>query len=305
MALSTVFMTLCALSSLFNATDVSASPAIVDSVVINGTCLSKDTLDAQREALTTNIKTLLKEFSASSDQESSTHCSCGDPNGQWTKVAHLNMSDPDQECPANWTLNTGRRLRGCDMSSDERDACDSAFFHMSNRQPYSHVCGRVIGYQRGSTDAFAASIDNSNNSLEGAYIDGISLTHGAEGSRQHIWSFVAANSEDAYNLNNYICPCTDTDSEWSHRIPQFIENNYFCDTGGSYCTPSHPNVVTEDPLWDGEGCGPFSSCCDFNNPPWFCTTLPQPTTDDIELRICSSKPNREATIVKLVDIYAG
>ena len=44
------------------------------------------------------------------------------------------------------------------------------------------------------------------------------------------------------------------------------------------------------PLWDGEGCGPINACCQLNNPPWFCTPLPQPTTDDIELRLCAWWP---------------
>ena len=40
-----------------------------------------------------------------------------------------------------------------------------------------------------------------------------------------------------------------------------------------------------------------------NNPPWFCTTLPQPTTDDIELRNCASEAtSNEDTLVQLVDI---
>ena len=42
-----------------------------------------------------------------------------------------------------------------------------------------------------------------------------------------------------------------------------------------------------DPLWDGQGCGPTSSCCTFNSPPWFNVTLPFPTTDNIEVRICN------------------
>ena len=31
-------------------------------------------------------------------------CSCG--GAGWTRVAYLNMSDPQQTCPSNWTLNT-------------------------------------------------------------------------------------------------------------------------------------------------------------------------------------------------------
>ena len=59
----------------------------------------------------------------------------------------------------------------------------------------------------------------------------------------------------------------------------------------------------DDPLWDGEGCGPTNTCCEFNNPPWFCTTLSQPTTDDIELRICGANArNDEDAVVRLIDI---
>ena len=35
------------------------------------------------------------------------------------------------------------------------------------------------------------------------------------------------------------------------------------------------------------GCSGGSSCCQFNNPPWFCKTLPQ-STDDLEIRICNT-----------------
>ena len=63
-------------------------------------------------------------------------------------------------------------------------------------------------------------------------------------------------------------------------------------------------LFTDDPLWDGAGCSGGSSCCEFNNPPWFCKTLPQPTTDDIELRLCFSNPaSDEDTPIQLVEIY--
>lgn len=48
---------------------------------------------------------------------------------------------------------------------------------------------------------------------------------------------------------------------------------------------------------------PTSSCCIFNRPPWFCTLLPQPTTDDIELRICLNEDLQENVAVSLVEIY--
>ena len=48
---------------------------------------------------------------------------------------------------------------------------------------YSHVCGRVTGYQYATTDAF---LNLASQTIEGYYVDGVSLTHGFPGARQHI-----------------------------------------------------------------------------------------------------------------------
>ena len=58
---------------------------------------------------------------------------------------------------------------------------------------------------------------------------------------------------------------------------------------------------TDDPLWDGQGCGRTSTCCEFNNPPWFCKQLPQSTTNDIELRICGDEV--ASNLIEHVEIY--
>ena len=135
-------------------------------------------------------------------------CPCGGP-GPWRRIAHLNMSDPNQQCPHNWRLVTSP-VRACGRSTSAGHSCDSAIFP-SNGISYSRVCGRVNAIQRGSPDAFQPSIKGRNPGLEGVYIDGVSLTHGAAGSRQHIWSFVAALYEEeklVVLLSN--CPCTNT-----------------------------------------------------------------------------------------------
>ncbi len=42
--------------------------------------------------------------------------SCGGPG--WTRVAYLNMTETNQQCPSNWTLTTSP-VRGCGQSSSE------------------------------------------------------------------------------------------------------------------------------------------------------------------------------------------
>lgn len=68
----------------------------------------------------------------------------------------------------------------------------------------------------------------------------------------------------------------------------FVGSDYFCDTA----VPSLPAATwyPEDPLWEGEGCGAGSSCCEFNNPPVFVKQLTQPTTDPLEVRLCKDQP---------------
>ena len=162
------------------------------------------------------------------------------------------------------------------------------------------MCGRVIAYQRGSPSAFQPTARGGD--LEGVYIEGVSLTHGPAGSRQHIWSFVAA----LFNIQaDQICPCSNIEIEWDKPFPEFVGSDYFCDTGNSGShDPTFFGVYSEDPLWDGVDCPSISTCCEFNTPPWFCTTLDQATSDDIEMRICMDEPiDNEGVDVELFDFY--
>ena len=263
--------------TVINSLQEAVSPARLSPVVIpggsNGACPADEVLAARREAIKEEITPILN------NPVYQPPCACGGP-GLWNRVAFFNMSDPSQQCPSSWNLFTSP-VRGCVSSVTTDPSCDSAIFP-SNGKLYSRVCGRVDAYQKGTPNALAPSIPTSPG-LEGVYVDGVSLTHGAPGSRQHIWTFVAALFETDASSSS-ICPCTNT-ALWPFQVPSFIDNNYFCETGNS---ESRLNYVlfADDLLWDGSGCAIGSSCCEFNNPPWFCATLPQPTTDDLELRIC-------------------
>ena len=159
------------------------------------------------------------------------------------------------------------------------------------------MCGRIIGYQIGNTDSFRGS----GRSIDTYYVEGVSLTHGYP--RQHIWTF--ANGVD--EQTTYTC-CTClwvTGSIGSDKIPSFVGQIYFCETGLTWW-PTRYGVLWPDgdPLWDGQGCGPTSSCCTFNSPPWFNVQLLLPTTDNIEVRICGEHGIRvEDTPIQLVEIY--
>ncbi len=78
-------------------------------------------------------------------------------------------------------------------------------------------------------------------------------------------------------------------------------NVYFCDTGSSGRYQNN-RFDGGDPLWDGAGCGPLNTCS-FNNPPWFYKEQPEPTTDDIEMRVCSDEfRHQEDFAIENIDI---
>ena len=227
-------------------------------------------------------------------------CGCGGPG--WRRVAYLNMSDPTQTCPPAWELiTTPRRSCGRPSSAGGR-VCNSAMFPTQGIQ-YSQVCGRIIGYQIGEPGAFILESAGDPQTIDGPYVDGVSLTY--ESPRQHIWTF--ANALDEYpHFYNHKCPCTNVTEQRTIIIPSYIGSDYFCETG---VPPGQSRVNSvfypDDPLWDGQGCGPTSTCCTFNNPPWFCKQLPQSTNADLEVRLCSANsPSLENTPIELIEIYA-
>ena len=156
------------------------------------------------------------------------------------------------------------------------------------------MCGRVMAYQDKTPDGFGHGI----RIIESYYVDGVSLTHG-QSPRQHIWTFAGAIDE----RGAVGCPCIRSDIPYiGMSPPSFVGQDYFCDTGSREAYQF--TFYSGDPLWDGQGCGGTSTCCEFNNPPWFCKQLPQPTTDDIELRICASEDtSNEDLPIEQVEIY--
>ena len=300
MAQYSIFLVLLACVSFCAAQQSSIFPVNITQAVVRGqnagSCPGQQMLDSQNTATRGEIERIVRDTVAPV-----INCPCGGP-GRWTKVGDLDFSDPTVPCPAGFTL-TSTPVRGCGRSSGAAPTCNQVMFPV-NGQSYSRVCGRVNAYQEGSVDAFSPG-QRADITVEDTYVDGASLTYGPPGSRQHIWTFAAAIFETSNG--NYPaapnCACTNINANWNLRVPSFIGNNYFCATGNT--GPGWQRVVYgDDPLWDGLGCGPTNACCQLNNPPWFCTALPQPTTEDIELRVCHDQAEGdEDLLLSLVDLY--
>ena len=81
-------------------------------------------------------------------------------------------------------------------------------------------------------------------------------------------------------------------------------SDYYCEAG-DYSPPWSAIVYSEDILWDGEGCdGNETPCCNPPDLPWFCKELPEPTSDDLEVRICANQaPANEDALVEQFEFY--
>ena len=223
---------------------------------------------------------------------------CGGTIG-WRRVVYLDMTDSHTTCPSGWQL-TGYSKRTCGRVSTGLWTCDSATFPVSGGE-YTRVCGRIKAYQWGATLAFSSYHDGYRTTIDGAYVAGVSVTHGSP--QQHIWTF-AAGMQEGNPPWTYSCPC---DTSRDIRVPPFVGEDYFCESGVNEVWNNNRHWHTfhsTDTLWDGEDCLPSSMCCSQHNPPYFIKQLPTPTTDDIEARVCLYYTSSSANIaVELVELY--
>ena len=220
---------------------------------------------------------------------------CGGTGG-WRRAVYLDMTDSSTTCPSGWQL-TGYSKRSCGRVSTGIYTCDSATFPVSGGE-YTRVCGRIKAYQWGATLAFYSYYHGYRTTIDGAYVDGVSVTHGSP--QQHIWTFAAGRAE-GYPTSRDACPC---DASIDIPVPPFVGEDYFCESGMNEPWNGRYTFHSTDTLWDGEDCLPSSMCCSQHNPPYFIKQLPTPTTDDIEARVCLHNPSSYANIaVELVELY--
>ena len=229
------------------------SPVIFNATP-NGTCPSNEILEAARRSIietTNNIISLMKPVPA-----------CG--SGFWFQVADLDFSDVSQQCPtSSWNVITSP-TRSCVPVTPA--SCPGVTFPTRGVR-YSRVCGRATGYGVQDPDAFL--VQQPANSADDLYLDGVSVTHGFP--RQHVWSFAVSGGSQSE------CPCNNPNRVQAPLPPSFVGDNYFCEFANS-----------SSAVWDGINCT-SGNCC--RTSPWFTVTLPVPTSDNLEVRICSDEEN--------------
>ena len=172
---------------------------------------------------------------------------CGGPG--WRQVVNLDFSDINTACPDSWReVSYPPDIHACRKRAFS--FCDSTTF--STDGEYSRVCGRISAFQYGQSNAFISRFP-----LNFPYLNGVSLTHGEAPTRKHIWSFAVGRTEEQNNFFPFArCPC-----DGGSASPNFVGEDYFCESGVSEGVVRRNVLYSDDPLWDGEGCIDSSTCC--------------------------------------------
>ena len=199
------------------------------------------------------------------------------------------MSDSLQQCPCVWREYGQNRIRACGRLVSSNGGCATNRFLICNQ--YSQVCGRVIGYQVGSPDAFGQFVDKED-------FNGVNITSGVQ--RHHVWSNVSSVNERPPSYSRSKCSCSATNGR---NPPPSIGDKYYCESGNPNDNFLSNHFYSNDLLWDGQQCE--GACCNsIMTPPWFSVQLPAPTTDIIEVSIWADEPtDNEDTPIELLEIY--
>ena len=200
------------------------------------------------------------------------------PGREWKMVGYLDMTDPTQQCPDSWQTFTSPRS-SCGKKGTA--PCGSLTITTSGAK-YQTVCGRFRGYQKGSPDAFRKINETIETSIETYYVDGVTVTYGSPRDRHHVYTYAAGLTETP-SLSP--CPCAG-----GYSPPLFVGFDYYCESGNLGPGWDETLIYSSDVLWDRQQCGGNeNTCCNQPNLPWFCKTLPNPISEDLEVRICTDE----------------
>ena len=248
-------------------------------------CIEAHTEDSQESV--DDLKDCIEEIQESLDAIRPHTHPCGGPG--WIQIVNVTYSDPGVSCPGAWATTTYGAVDGCARSAVSVNTINSHIFPV-NGITYNQVCGRIDAFAFSTPVAFDTGVTD----IEMNYVDGVSLTHGVAGSRDHIWTFAASAVENptvgvAAQLPPQ-CPCDGGTTQ-----PSFVGQNYFCESGAGAVDISTVTMVFQgaDRLWDGMDCT-VDACCTRANPPYFrsylaSTTSDGTTMDDIEARLMLSE----------------
>ena len=106
------------------------------------------------------------------------------------RIANIQNGD---SCPNGWKQILSP-AKACRANSDAV-GCYSVSFS-SNKLSYQHICGKMVGYQKGTTNGYYALLYTTypSKAIDGPYVDGVSLTYGTP--CKHLLTYACGFSSD-------------------------------------------------------------------------------------------------------------
>ena len=119
----------------------------------------------------------------------------------------------------------------CGSTNTAGQSCDSVIFPTHNLS-YQHVCGRAVGFSDAHPCAFNYYKNGGQNTIDHAYVSGLSITNGLRNGRNHIWIYAGGYQESVPRDCN--CPCAANPGVSS---PQFVGQDFYCESSTCYYPP--------------------------------------------------------------------
>ena len=107
--------------------------------------------------------------------------------------------------PTGW-LQMMSPVKACRGTSD-KTGCYPTYFNNTNL-PYQHICGKVVGYQKRTSDAFY-TFRYPSKSLDIPYVDGVSFRYNTP--RKHLFTYANGYSYGTSHTRAK-CPCVGGDN---------------------------------------------------------------------------------------------
>ena len=221
------------------------------------------------------------------DCSTSTALTCNGLSGQWRRVAYLDTSQTNIECPGSLQATTNPP--SCRIFGNS-PTCSSALFS-SGGLPYSQVCGRIYGRYSLTPDAFDTFPVGRPNSptIDDNYVDGVSLSYGMN-PRNHVWTLAATVPQ--FNRRMGCTSC-------KFSVPGFVASDYTCQVvTDCSLTPSDDSACRLIEVWND------NNLCNGGN--IFYRNLTQTTTEDLEMRLCrDQEASDEDIFIMFIEIFVS
>ena len=124
-------------------------------------------------------------------------------------------------------------------------------------------------------------------SINGTYVDGVSITAGSP--RAHIWTYAASWS----HTGQQSCPCRESGGD---EPPAYVGEHFYCSTRTEHAAYSRFKFNATEHAWSvTDSCPIEGGCCNSGNP-WFKRNFLQASTDSLEIRLCNDQPTADEDI---------